>query len=417
MNRHIVVGALLALASGSGVALAQQAPSPQFTREYQAGVDAFRLGQYTEARAHLDKAKAFDPTLPGPFRFLAAVDQAEGKYADCVTDARTAIKLNPQSSEVEATRKLHDECRASLGRPGFTVDASGGAIAVTANEPGATVTLNDLKYGATPLAPRAVAVGETEIGVSKDGFLPQKKKVDVIAGVVTDVDFTLERDPNAKVAADLVDVKPAMPTTGWLVLAGAANATITLDGKPVTADKDGRIEADPGVHEVEVRASGSAPWRRRVRLARGQKTEVAVDLRSSEARASSHGIGVVMVTVGTALAIGGAGAAVYSQDQAYTARTWLATEQSRPAGSLPGSANAKALHTRAEIDAKADSAKKWALISDVGYAAAAVSVGVGVYFLLRDRPDERPGAPPPFAIAPLVGPEGTGIVVAKEVRW
>ncbi len=402
----------------SSTALAQQAPSPQFTREYQAGVDAARLGQNAEARAHLEKAKAFEPTLPGPYRWLAAVDQAEQKFADCVTNARTAIKLNPQSSEAEATRKLHDECRASLGRPVMQGPVGdGGAIAVTANVEGATVTLNELKYGATPLAPRSVAVGEVEIGVQKDGWLPQKKKVDVLGGVVTDIDFTLEPDPNAKVVTD-IGVKPAMPTTGWLVIGGVgAGATITLDGAAIAPNKDGRIEAEPGVHELEVRSSGFEPWRRRVRLARGQKTEVTAELKSSDARASSHKLGVLLTTVGAALAVGAAGAAIYSEDQAFTAREWEKIEKARPTGSLPDSAAVEPVHTRAQIDKQNDKARTWGLVSDAGYAAAAIGVGVGVYYLLKDRPLERAGEPPPFAIAPLVGPGGNGIYVAKEVRW
>jgi len=414
MNRIIVAGLLVAL---TGSALAQQAPSPQFTREYQAGVDAFRLGKLAEARAHLEKAKAFDPALPGPFRFLAAVDQAEGKLVECVTDARTAIKLNPNSTEVEATRKLHDECRAGLGRPTMTVEPSGGAVAVTANVEAASVTLNDLKYGATPLAPRAVAVGEAEIGVSKDGWLPQKRKVDVLPGIITDVEFTLEPDPKAKVVTDLVETRPAEPTTGWLVVRGASG-TLTIDGKVATPDKDGRIEFEPGVHEIELRAPGMDPWRRRVRLSRGQKTEVTADVRPAGARASSHAIGTTLVTIGVVVALGGAGAGIYAADQADTATEWLKIEQHRPSSvSLEDSGAIFPVHTRAQIETQTDKAKTWALISDAGFAAAAVTLGVGVYYLLRDRPDERPGEPPPFALAPLVGRGETGVVVAKEVRW
>src|SRR5262245_27480595 len=132
MRLHIAC-VLLAASPGGALAQPQQPPSPQFKREFDAGVDAYRLGQYTDARAHLEKAKAFDPKLPGPYRFLAAVDQAEQKFAACVEDARMAIKLNPLSTEIGDTRKLHDACRASLGRPEMQVDPSGGAISVTAN--------------------------------------------------------------------------------------------------------------------------------------------------------------------------------------------------------------------------------------------------------------------------------------------
>jgi len=37
------------------------APPAKFTQEYDAGVDAFRLGKFDEARAHLEKARALAP--------------------------------------------------------------------------------------------------------------------------------------------------------------------------------------------------------------------------------------------------------------------------------------------------------------------------------------------------------------------
>src|SRR5258706_427271 len=165
----------------SSSALAQQAPSPspQFTREFDAGVDAFRLGKFAEAREHLEKAKAFEPKLPGPYRRLAEVDQAESKFADCVNNTRTAMVLHPKSSEMPDTIKLHDARRASLGRPvfAFPANSTGGAISASANIEGASVTLNGLKYGATPLAPREVVAGDADIGVTKVGYLPGEQKV------------------------------------------------------------------------------------------------------------------------------------------------------------------------------------------------------------------------------------------------
>ncbi|HTJ45533.1 MAG TPA: PEGA domain-containing protein [Kofleriaceae bacterium] len=404
------------LAASAGIALAQQAPSPQFVREFQAGVDAYRLGKYDEARAHLEQAKAFEPKLPGPYRYLAAVDQSESKFADCVADARTAIDLNPKSTEIAETIKLHDACRASLGKPAYTfaADSTGGAISVTANADAATVTLNGLKYGATPLAPREVVAGDAEIGVSKVGFLPQTKTVKVLAGVVTDVDFTLEKDPNFHEATDVGNGHPAEPVTGFLEITGTTNATIKLDGKDVVL-KDNKLESDPGVHEIEVQSPGMESWRRRVRIARGQKITVAVAMVSSDDRASTHGKGVAFVTIGAVLAAGALGTGIYSYRQAEIAHDWYRIEQTRPSGS--DTSGILPIHTRADIDAQSDKAKTWGYISDAAVGAAVVSFGVGVYFFLKDRPEERPGQPAPFAIAPILGNGDTGFVIEKAVQW
>jgi hypothetical protein len=109
---------------------------------------------------------------------------------------------------------------------------------------------------------------------------------------------------------------------------------------------------------------------------------------------------------------------MYSYRQAEIAHDWQRIEQTRPPG-VPISETGTALpvHTRAQIDAQSDKAKTWGYASDAALGAAAIAAGIGVYFLLEDRPDERPGQPPPFAIAPIVGGGDTGVVVSKEVRW
>jgi hypothetical protein len=418
MKLQIAACALLATIVG-GNARAQQAPSPQFTREYDAGRDAYRLGKLQEAREHLEKAKAFEPKLPGPYRYLAAVDQAEQKFAECVNDARTAMQLNPQSSELPDTIKLHDACRASLGRPSFefSKDSTGGAISVTSNVEGAAVTLNGLKYGATPLAPREVVAGEAEIGVSKIGYLPQTKKVIVLAAVVTDVDVTLAKDPSYKEGDNGGAAHVVVPTTGFLVLAGVPNAAIQLDGKPITP-AGGEIEADPGVHEVIVDSPGMERWRRRVRFARGQKITVQVAPTPSGARASSRSLGLTLVSIGAVLAAGAAGTGMYSYRQAEIAHDWVRIEQTRPTGvPITETGTALPVHTRADIDAQNAKARNWGYVSDAALAAGAVAVGIGIYYLRKDRPADQEGKPAPFAIAPILGNGDTGFVVTKEVRW
>lgn len=423
MRLHIACALLAALLMSASGALAQQAPSPspQFTREFQAGVDAYRLGKYDEAREHMQKAIAFEATLPGPYRYLAAIDQSQSKFADCVEHARTAIALNPKSADLPETVKIHDACRASLGKTAYTfaADSTGGAITVTANVEQGSVTLNGLKYGATPLQPREVVAGDAEIGVSKLGYLPQTKTVKVLAGVVTDVDFTLEKDPAYHEANENGGTgKPTEPTTGFLALTGTgAGASVLVDGAASTAPID-KIEASPGVHEIEVRAPGMEPWRRRVRIARGQKIAIDVVLTSADARASSHGKGTAFVTIGALLAAGGLGAGIYSYRQAEIAHDWVRIEQTRPPGvPITESGAALPVHTRADIDAQNDKAKTWGYAADAALGAAVIATGVGVYFLLQDRPEERAGQPPPFAIAPIVGHGETGFVVEKAVQW
>jgi tetratricopeptide (TPR) repeat protein len=169
------------------------APSAQLTRAFQAGVDAYRLGKYDDARAQLEKARSLDPKLPGPHRFLAAVAQAQQRWAECIAETRRALQLNPQSQEITETRKLHDSCRSSAGRPIYRAElGDGAAIAVTANVTGATVRIAGLRYGGTPVEPRLIKPGAIKLDVDKPGYKAAHVAVDVLPGIVTDVEVTLE---------------------------------------------------------------------------------------------------------------------------------------------------------------------------------------------------------------------------------
>jgi tetratricopeptide (TPR) repeat protein len=166
---------------------------PALTREFQAGVDAYRLGKYDDARVHLEKAQAIDPRLPGPHRFLAAVAQAQHRWADCVAEARRALQLNPQSQEIADTRRLHDSCRESDGRPPYRGDiGEAAAIAVTANVSGALVRIGGLRYGGTPVAPRLIKPGLLRVDIEKSGWKPAHLTIDALPAIVTDIVVELE---------------------------------------------------------------------------------------------------------------------------------------------------------------------------------------------------------------------------------
>jgi tetratricopeptide (TPR) repeat protein len=190
------LAAFLAGAAGwvGSVARAAADPVPAgFTREFQAGVDAYRLGKYDDARAHLEKAEGLDPKLPGPHRFLAAVASAQHRWADCIAEARRALQLNPHSQEIGDTRKLHDSCRGADGRPAYSGDlGDSAAISVTANVTGATVRIGGLRYGGTPMAPRLIKPGVLEVDFDKTGYKPAHVTIEALPAIVTDIIVELE---------------------------------------------------------------------------------------------------------------------------------------------------------------------------------------------------------------------------------
>ena len=206
------------VASAAGPVAAQPAVSARLTKEFQAGVDAYRLGKYDEAHAHLDKAQAIDPKLPGPHRFLAAVARAQGRWVDCIAETRRALQLNPHSRELVETRKLHDDCRAGDGRPAYSAELGEAAAitVVTTNVTGATVRIGGLRYGGTPVEPRLIKPGTLALDIDKQGYKPAHVTADALPGIVTDITVELEAadakpppPPSAPASAKPVPAKPS----------------------------------------------------------------------------------------------------------------------------------------------------------------------------------------------------------------
>lgn len=375
-------------------------PASELTREFQAGVDAFRLGKFDEAKAHLEKAKALDPKLPGPNRFLAAVAQAQGRWLDCIAAARTAIELNPRSAEIADTRKVHDECRLSAGRAPYRDElGDSAAIAVVSSVPGATVKVGGLTYGGTPLAPRPITAGTLEIDIEKAGWKPVHVSINALGGIVTDVTVELEPDPS--VANPEVAVKrPVSATSGYLIVKG--ESSLLVDGQTAKL-VDGKVELSPGTHVIEIERAAHDPWRRRVRITAGQSTPIAPVFVETATRERKEKLGIALVSGGAAIAVFGFLATVKSGDAAAEAREINRLETARPP---------KGEFTRADFDAARDRSKKWSAISSVTYGAALAAVGTGAIFLyLGGR--ERADVPPPFAVIPVSG----GAVVSRGAAW
>lgn len=397
------LAAAVVLASIVSLAVAQPAaPPPAFTQAFQDGTDAYRLGDYVAARAHLERARDLAPHLPGPHRFLAAVDAAEGKHDACVAAARRAIAANPQSTEIAATRKLHDDCRAALGRAAFLGDyADGGAIGVIANVSGAVVTVGGLRAGATPLAPRPIGLGDVEVEVAKPGWKPARATATILPGVVTDVELVLVEEPLAPVETG----PPALPTVGWLVVAVPPGAAIRIDGADAPPPDDrGRLPLLPGDHDVEIRGDAGEA-RRTVRVSRGQETRVTMTLVPRGARAARRRLGTIVLGVAAGAGAAGVVTGVLAMRDADTARDWAELERLRPFAVPIEETTAQApLHTRADIEARSDRARTLSVASAIGYGVAAAALAAGVYLHVTARETS-------VQVAPAAGDGAWGVAL------
>jgi len=391
-------------------AAAQQQPSQAYIDAYDKGVAAYRLGNFADARNFFDKAIAINEKLPGPYRWLTVIAQAEEKWEECLDQAFKAAKLAPNSPHAPTVRALHAQCRHSLGRPEFRgVYGDGGAIAVLAGDiEGGLVKLNGLKYGALPMAPRAFAAGMVDVSVEVRGYLSQTKKAEILPGMVTDVVFTLEIDPAAPPPDDNAISAPTEEVkTGWVKLqVMPETASITFDGKPARFDKEGRIEAPPGTHVAIVEAEGYEPWQRRVRVFLGQNKVVQVRLNRTSERRANRRKGYFALVAAGAFAVAGGVFSVLEYNAHEEAQDIWDVETIRPKPSVADTSYVP-IRTRDDLKDARDRGKRYALISGVSFGVAAAALGLSIYYFVQERPEARKGFPLPVAVAPIA-PAGDG---------
>ena len=417
-------GVVLVVCASSASA---QQPSKQYLEAYQAGVNAARLGNWAEAREHLERAIEFDPALPGAYRWLAAVDEGEGKFEQCLEHAIVAYEKNKSSTIIKEVRDLHAACRTALGRKPFKGQyAGGGALAVNSNVDGSTVKVNGLKYGVTPMEPRGLAVGTVEVtvGFTKRGWLETSVQAEIHEGFVTDVILTLDKDPEFKGDDIGIGAGTEEVEHGWLIVNNdVPGSTITINDAPITLDEKGRIKHDPGLQVVEVAAPGYISWRRRVRITKGQTKTVNPTMMATATRKGYRKKGYYALAGAGTFALVGAVFSILERKAFEEAQDIQSIESTRPAQfPLDQTGMFEPVRTRDDLNAAVDRGNRNALISSVSFGVAAVALGVSIYYFVKERPDSREGYAPPLAIAPVVPIDGTAgvgatVTYTTELSW
>ena len=410
-----VLAALLVV--GLAAPLAAQPGDAAFDQLYQAGIDAYHLGDHRRARTLFEKARALHPELPGPHRQLAAVAFAQGRFADCVAAARKAVEVKPVSELSQQVRSLHEECRQALRRAPLraALEPDQGALAVTSSVDEAIVVVDGLTVGPTPLEPRPVAARALEVEVRGVGHLPARARASVVAGLVTDLHVVLERDPAYRAPAAVTAERPS--GRGWLRLTTGVPARVRIDGREVQPDRRGWVRLGAGVHEASVEAPAHDRWKRRVRVPEGQLVELEVPLVPTEVNRRRRLIGWSAAGLGVAAAAVGFGLSL-AELRAYEEAQDLHDREVQRPDNVPidQTDDLEPIGTRQQIDDLRDRGSRLGLWAAISYGAAAAALGTSVYYFVRARSSERAGSPPPFALAPAAG-EGVGLALVREVRW
>jgi hypothetical protein len=142
-----------------------------------------------------------------------------------------------------------------------------GFLAVTVNEPGAAIFVDDKQVGVSPLpSPLRLTSGVHKLKVTKDGFGLYDQQPNVAAGTTTTSAVTLA----------------SASTKGKIVVKEKNNkpVRVILDGVDM-GEAPWTGEVDPGQHEIAARGPGLAAIPQKINVERGKTSDVEVEASSS----------------------------------------------------------------------------------------------------------------------------------------
>jgi hypothetical protein len=165
------------------------------------------------------------------------------------------------SAKAPAPKKATNQARLK------ELDGKTGFIAVTVNEPGALIFIDDKQVGVSPLpGPIRLTSGVHKLKVTKDGFGLYDQQPNVAAGTTTTSQVTLASAASkGKIVVKEKNNKPVR-----VILDG-----VDMGEAPWTG------EVDPGQHEIAARGAGLAAIPQKINVERGKTSDVEIEASSS----------------------------------------------------------------------------------------------------------------------------------------
>ncbi len=287
------VALVVAIALGTPPALGQRAVSGTATTPlsqslsgpakdaYMAAQRLIGIGDFAEAYGEYEQAYALskDPRL---LFDMAVCARSLKQYA------RMQALLTRYQREGRGTISAEDQ--ADVANALAAIRGLVGTVKVVATEEGATVAIDRGVVGTTPLAdPLVIDLGSHTVTVTKPGFAPAERTLEIAGGNETVLTLTLTAQQH-----------PAR-----LVVSSDEGATVVLDGQVVgKSGFDGQIAG--GVHEVRLTEPGKLAYRTQLDLHDGETRTMAVTLENEP-----HGAALWPWIAGGAAVIAGAAVGGY----------------------------------------------------------------------------------------------------------
>ncbi len=265
IRKNIVQGLLtLCLCAGTTVAAAQTAPlaetlTGEAKQAYESGMLLFQDGDATGALTKF--AHAHEASHDARLLWNMAVCEKEQRH---YANAAAYIERYLKDAE-HLTAEQRADATETLG----ALKAFYSPVLITNAPDGAIVSVDGLARGTTPLQqPLLLDLGAHQITVTKRGYVPVEKQLEVVGNA--DLEISAKLDPLPPTPAKVLPAKLTVTTTG-------DKDTVAIDGKVVGSRRwEGNLE--PGQHALRVTAPGKKAYESHVDLAPGSTRTLHVTL-------------------------------------------------------------------------------------------------------------------------------------------
>ena len=273
--RRAAALALVCVATAASLPATAAPPDPkpdaaataQAKKLFDSGKKLLAEGSYREALAAFVAAKSAMPresiqrNIAYCHRELRDFASAYEAYVELVDTFGAKMK----KADLDAAKKAIDELRILSG-----------TIRVAVFEPGAKVEIAGREVGTTPVPkPVRVNVGSFKVTLSKSGFEPLSRTVDVKGGdeIVLDTPMTRE----------------VLTGRVFVTFENRRDATLFVDGKETPGPYPWEGDLPPGTHEFEAKGPSVAAAPRRIDVVRGQRVELTLKVEALVAKLTIEG--------------------------------------------------------------------------------------------------------------------------------
>ena len=164
-------------------------------------------------------------------------------------------------------------------------DSAIGRLLVRSTPSGATVFVDDLEYGRTPVAVRNLAPGAHRVRIARDGYATEERRVAITPSrLAQSMIVALERPGDAASRSVPTTGVPAPPGTGQRVTGALvvdsrpAGARVFMDGELVGATPLALPSVRAGEHAIRLERDGYRRWSSSVRIVASERNRVTASL-------------------------------------------------------------------------------------------------------------------------------------------